>query len=208
MLLRENKGLPSGQTITDVLNLQALAKLDYEHDNPENYALLDVVNAYTQVKFFDSLLMQEMGKTIVFDEAQMNVECDSAIVKGEGEDKQVTPIYKYTIGEDRENAVRSWNKGEYRDAIAEISKLSQIMLDLLEVRDDNNQKLSDKTKISIISLGWNTLIDILTTKNLSGGDRLDAAKKAASEITLDPNKNIKIVLRYIDFIRNNQKYFY
>jgi hypothetical protein len=79
------------------------------------------------------------------------------------------------------------------------------MLDLLEVRDDNNQKISDKTKISIISLGWNTLIDILTTKNLSGGDRLDAAKKAASEITLDPNKNIKIVLRYIDFIRNNQK---
>jgi hypothetical protein len=82
------------------------------------------VNAYTQVKFFDSLLMQEMKKTIVFDEAQMNVECDSAIVKGEGENKQVTPIYKYTIGEDRENAVRSWNKGEYRDAIAEISKLS------------------------------------------------------------------------------------
>lgn len=205
MLLRENNSLPSGQTITDVLNLQALAKLDYEHDNPENYALLDVVNAYTQVKFFDSLLMQEMGKTIVFDEAQMNVECDSAIVKGEGKDKQVTPIYKYTIGEDRENVVRSWNKGEYRDAIAEISKLSQTMLDLLEVRDDNNQQLSDKTKISIISLGWNTLIDILTTKNLSGGDRLDAAKKAASEITLDPNKNIKIVLRYIDFIRNNQK---
>lgn len=135
----------------------------------------------------------------------MNVECDSAIVKGEGENKQVTPIYKYTTGEDRENVVRSWNKGEYRDAIAEISKLSQIMLDLLEVRDDNNQKISDKTKISIISLGWNTLIDILTTKNLSGGDRLDAAKKAASEITLDPNKNIKIVLRYIDFIRNNQK---
>lgn len=135
--------------------------LDQQWDNfiKENLnesQLLDAVYSYINVKYFDQLLKEEFGDIVQIDSKYLNSEVGTSIK----ENDTSFPVMKYNFGKDRSNSVKSWNIGEFRDALKESSKLSQLILgtvSLYDAFDVNHPKLNNAIEIAQVALAWSEL---------------------------------------------------
>ena len=100
------------------------------------------------------MLKEQLGDIITVSPRYLNNEVGYSYVN---KDNTRTPIIKYFLGKDRSTAVKSWNIGEFRDALAELSKVANAVIGTLELYDatsSSHEKLSDSIEIAQIAMAW------------------------------------------------------
>lgn len=95
---------------------------EYSHKlfNGES-ALLDAINAYTMLKYFDSLLQDTLGRTIKVNSRYKNTEIR-------------LDLQKYQFSRDSEHHRKSWIDSENRTAVQNSSRFSKFALDSIPLK--------------------------------------------------------------------------
>jgi hypothetical protein len=122
--------------------------------NDKNPKPIQAIYAYLNVKYFDALLLKHFNKLIYINP---NYEGDE-VGKTELVKNEYKQILKYAIGKDRDTAVKSWNIGEFRDALKEMSGLTKHIISTLVLRDAMHKEHEiRRTKIEVaeVATSWN-----------------------------------------------------
>ena len=130
----------------------------YHNKTTTNAQFLLAAQAYLSVKYFDSLLKDQLGDIIsVAEKETIDVEQGLNVVEIE-QDKQgrdhkvIYNIVKYNFGRDKSTAIKSWNIGEFRDAIKELAKLSTLLINTVEVRDAFNDHKLIRNQLTVAEM--------------------------------------------------------
>ena len=110
------------QNYINSIDAEQVINDEYSHKlfNGES-ALLDAVNAYTMLKYFDSLLQETLGKTIKANSRYKNTEVR-------------LDLSKYQFSRDSEHHRKSWTDSENRTAVQNSSRFSKFVLDSIPLK--------------------------------------------------------------------------
>ena len=124
-------------------------------------AMLDAVNAYTMLKYFDSLLQETLGKTIKYNARYKNTEVR-------------LDLSKYQFSRDSEHHRKSWTDSENRTAVQNSSRFSKFVLDSIPLKV-NGRDSGKNIGINQLSMTMSKLfanISYLATSKADGVDEL------------------------------------
>lgn len=124
-------------------------------------AMLDAVNAYTMLKYFDSLLQETLGKTVKYNARYKNTEVR-------------LDLSKYQFSRDSEHHRKSWTDSENRTAVQNSSRFSKFVLDSIPLKV-NGKDSGKNIGINQLSMTMSKLfanISYLATSKAGGVDEL------------------------------------
>lgn len=170
--------------------------------NDKNPKPIQAIYAYLNVKYFDALLLKHFNKLIYINPYYEGDEVGKTeLVKNE-----YKQILKYAVGKDRDTAVKSWNIGEFRDALKEMSNLTKKIISTLVLRDAMHKEHEiRRTKIEIaeVATSWNQFKLNILQYNLNN-PLLQNLKNLIYKVSDNPNENLPKVLKALfDGIQNN-----
>ena len=145
-------GLDSEQVINDEYSKKLF--------NGES-AMLDAINAYTTLKYFDSLLQDALGKTIKYNSRYKNTEVR-------------LDLSKYQFSRDSGHHKKSWTDSENRTAVQNSSRFSKFVLDSIPLKV-NGKDTGKNIGINQLSMTISKLfanISYLATSKVNGVDDL------------------------------------
>lgn len=126
-----------------------------------NSPLLEAVNAYTMLKYFDSLLQDTLGKTVKYSSHYKNTEVR-------------LDLNKYQFSRDSGHHRKSWNDSENRTAVQNSSRFSKFVLDSIPLKV-NGRDTGKNIGINQLSMTMSKLfssVSYLATSKVNGVDEL------------------------------------
>lgn len=126
-----------------------------------NSTILEAINAYTTLKYFDSLLQDALGKTIKYNSRYKNTEVR-------------LDLSKYQFSRDSEHHRKSWTDSENRTAVQNSSRFSKFVLDSipLKVNGKDSGKNIGMNQLSMTMSKLFSNISYLATSKVNGVDEL------------------------------------
>lgn len=123
--------------------------------------ILDAINAYTMLKYFDSLLQDTLGKTIKYNARYKNTEVR-------------LDLSKYQFSRDSEHHKKSWTDSDNRTAVQNSSRFSKFVLDSIPLKV-NGRDTGKNIGINQLSMTMSKLfsnVSYLSTSKTNGIDEL------------------------------------
>lgn len=123
--------------------------------------ILDAINAYTMLKYFDSLLQDTLGKTIKYNARYKNTEVR-------------LDLSKYQFSRDSEHHKKSWTDSDNRTAVQNSSRFSKFVLDSIPLKV-NGKDTGKNIGINQLSMTMSKLfsnVSYLSTSKTNGIDEL------------------------------------
>lgn len=124
-------------------------------------AKLDAINAYTMLKYFDSLLQDTLGKTVKYNKRYKNTEVR-------------LDLTKYQFSKDSEHHRKSWNDSDNRTAVQNSSRFSKFVLDSipLKVNGKDTGKNIGGNQLSMTMTKLFSNVSYLSQSKVDGVDEL------------------------------------
>lgn len=151
-----------------------------------NSILLDAINAYTSLKYFDTLLQDSLGRTIKFNRKYKNVEI--------GLEEQ-----KYSFAKDTSHQRKSWTDSEVRTAIQNSSKFSKFVLDSIPLVINGK----DSGRSIGISQFYMTLTKVFSNVSKISSSTLEQAKELGLYLKQFHDSPILYAYKIINLITNS-----
>lgn len=151
-------------------------------------ALYQATCAYLNLKYFDTNLKDNLGNIIGFTPNNK----DTVILDNEDGSTNI----KYIIGNDTSHVIKNWNIGEFRDALQQSAKITQLLLEALELYDwQTNVKQHSSVNLTTVSTSWNNLIDAIY--ELDSNDLTDPILKSLKESLLLSSKSPQLGIKQV-----------
>ena len=155
--------------------------------------LLKAINAYLNLRHFDETLKDNFGDII-----NISNRYGFEVSKFFNGDR----IIKYSLGQDTSTAVKGWYQGEFRNALAESTKLEKLFVQALSLVDYKTKRVtSDTIDLSKIAMSWYEFIQ--ACQNLTQNDgKFAVFRDIVSKYNQNVNQYITDILNMV-FDENN-----
>ena len=206
--LKNNNILPEGQKVANLYNeegeinslysknMNAFQKYLDSQDNLQKLVatktysgdteLIEAVNAFLSLQYFDKLMLKSVGKYLY-----INTKQNQPIVINDDSTK-----YKYSINRKNVNLASGW-QNEIRDGIEEIGSFSQLIIEQIPIIDSDNYL----DKVSLVS----AFLKLRYALNQLGDSDNSPNRIALRNALKDLNKNTVTAWKEILTILDNSK---
>lgn len=164
--------------------------------NNKDSTLYRALNAYVNLAYFDNVLQQFLGEYI-----QINPDYDAPITAITNEFGQREFINKYTLAKGNKFATKTWGVEDH-DALKEMSKFSQVLINSIPVYEYNVDKAAESESFGHMEVKdfVNTISKLL---DISSSLTNQGIADAICQFQNHPRKNMTYILQEI-FGRNNK----
>ena len=160
----------------------------------EDSQILDAINAYTILKYFDSFLVETLGRTIKYDKIYKNTEVR-------------VDVQKYEFSKDSSHQRKSWTDSENRTAVQNSSRFIKFVLESLPLEingKDSGRNIGTDRLYHVISKLFSGVTELQRSKNKDISDLVEYILACPSSTSIYSYKIFKLISENI-LVKNELK---